>query len=167
MPRLAGYAHAIAIFVCAAGAALAETPATPGQEIAGVFAYINRQVLDMAKDFPADKYDFRLRPEMRSFGAVIVHIASGNVFADKIGRGEEVKWDELDPANYKTKEAAVALLEKSITDATTTLKSLPPERLQKSIEPWLDVLEHSAEHYGLLVAYYRANGIVPPASRKK
>jgi hypothetical protein len=27
------------------------------------------------------------------------------------------------------------------------------------------VLEHSAEHYGLLVAYYRANGMVPPESR--
>jgi len=29
------------------------------------------------------------------------------------------------------------------------------------LEPWLGVLEHSAEHYGLLVAYYRANGLVP------
>jgi hypothetical protein len=29
------------------------------------------------------------------------------------------------------------------------------------------VMEHSAEHYGLLVAYYRANGIVPPSSRPK
>ena len=132
-----------------------------------MFAYINRQVLDMAKDFPADKYDYRLRPEMRSFGAVIVHIASGNVYAAKAGRGEKVKWDELDPANYKTKEQAVALLEKSIADATATLKSLAPESFHKSVEPWLSVLEHSAEHYGLLVAYYRANGMVPPASRKK
>jgi len=33
------------------------------------------------------------------------------------------------------------------------------------VDPWVDVMEHSAEHYGLLVAYYRANGIVPPASR--
>ena len=35
----------------------------------------------------------------------------------------------------------------------------------KSVEPWASVTEHSAEHYGLLVAYYRANGLVPPASR--
>jgi hypothetical protein len=33
------------------------------------------------------------------------------------------------------------------------------------VEPWIGVMEHSAEHYGLLVAYYRANGLVPPASR--
>jgi hypothetical protein len=42
----------------------------------------------MAKDFPDDKYDYRLKPEMRSFSAVIVHIASGNVYAAKAGRGE-------------------------------------------------------------------------------
>jgi hypothetical protein len=71
----------------------AEQPQTPAEELAGAFAYINRQVLDMAKDFPGDKYDYKLRPEMRSFGAVIVHIASGNVYAAKAGRGEKVKWD--------------------------------------------------------------------------
>jgi hypothetical protein len=166
MLRLAGYTRVAAVAVLATGA-WAQQPKTPAGEIAGAFAYINRQVLDMAKDFPADKYDYKLRPEMRSFGAVIVHIASGNVYAAKAGRGEKVKWDELDAANYKTKEQAVALLEKSIADSTATLKSRPAESFQKSVEPWISVIEHAGEHYGLLVAYYRANGMVPPASRKK
>lgn len=165
MSRLAGYASIAAL--AAIGALCAQTPSTPDQQIGGAFAYINRQVLDMAKDFPAGNYDFKLRPEMRSFGAVIVHIASGNIYAAKAGRGEKVKWDELDPANYQTKEAAVALLDKSIADATATFKSLPPASFQKSVEPWISVIEHAGEHYGLLVAYYRANGMVPPASRKK
>jgi hypothetical protein len=47
------------------------------------------------------------------------------------------------------------------------LKSRPAESFQKSVEPWMSVIEHAGEHYGLLVAYYRANGMVPPASRKK
>jgi hypothetical protein len=157
---------AAALVACAA-AVSAQQPRTPAEEITGAFAYVNRQVLDMAKDFPADKYDYKLRPEMRSFGAVIVHIASGNAYAAKAGRGEKVKWDELDAANYKTKEQAVALLEKSIADATATLKSRPADSFNKSVEPWLSVIEHAGEHYGLLVAYYRANGMVPPASRKK
>jgi hypothetical protein len=166
MPRLAGYTRVAALAALAAGLA-AQKPESPATEIAAAFASVNRSVLDMAKDFPADKYDYKLRPEMRTFGAVIVHIASGNVFAAKFGRGEKVKWDELDPANYKTKEQAVALLEKSIADATATLKSRPADSFHKSVEPWLSVVEHAGEHYGLLVAYYRANGIVPPASRKK
>src|ERR1035438_3675987 len=131
MLRLAGYTRVAAVAILAVGI-WAQQPKTPAEEVAEAFAYINRQVLDMAKDFPADKYDYKLRPEMRSFGAVIVHIASGNVYAAKAGRGEKVKWDELDAANYKTKEQAVALLEKSIADATATLKSRPAESFHKS-----------------------------------
>lgn len=57
-------------------------------------------------------------------------------------------------------------MEKSISDANATLKILPDASFAKSLEPWLSVMEHSAEHYGLLlVAYYRANGLVPTASR--
>lgn len=48
-----------------------------------------------------------------------------------------------------------------------TLKSLPDEALAKSVEPRLGVLEHSAEHYGLLAGYYRANGLVPQESRPR
>ena len=142
------------------------SPKTTPQQIRAYFTGVDKQVLEMAKDFPEDKYDFRLKPEMRSFGEVIVHVASGNVYAAKAGRGEKVKWDELDPKNYKTKAAIVALLEKSIADSEATLKRTTDEALSKSLEPWLGVLQHSSEHYGLLVAYYRANGLVPPASRK-
>lgn len=142
------------------------TPTT-GQSVRAHFASVNRRVLTMVKDFPEDKYDFRLKPEMRTFGEVIVHIASGNVYAAKAGRGEKVNWDELDPKNYPNKAAVVALMEKSIADADATLKSVSDEALAKNAEPWLGVMEHSAEHYGLLVGYYRANGLVPPESRPK
>jgi len=131
------------------------------------YSSINKKILDMAKDFPENKYDFRLKPEMRSFGEVIVHIASGNAYAAKAGKGEKANWDEIDAKGYKTKASIVALLQKAITDSEGVLKGLPPDAFTKSIQPWLSVTEHSAEHYGLLVAYYRANGIVPPESRPK
>ena len=140
------------------------TPTT-AQSVRRHFASVNRKVLTMVKDFPEDKYDFRLKPEMRSFSELIVHIASGNVYAAKAGRGEKVNWDELDPKNYANKAAVVALMEKSIADADATLKSVSDDALAKNAEPWLGVMEHSAEHYGLLVGYYRANGLVPPESR--
>jgi hypothetical protein len=57
-------------------------------------------------------------------------------------------------------------MEKTIADSTATVKE-NPEGWQKSLEPFLSVIEHSAEHYGLLVAYYPANGLVPPESRPK
>jgi len=142
-----------------------KTPPTPSKQISNTFGYVTKNILDMAQDFPADKYDFRLKPEMRSFGEVIVHVTSGIVYAAKKGRGENANWDEIDAKNYKTKDQIVALLQKSIGDASATLKSAPEESFTKNLQPWLSVTEHSAEHYGLLVAYHRANGMVPPASR--
>ena len=159
----------VAVLITVAGFILSTAaqnpPRSTSDSVRGHFASVNRRVLEMAKDFPEDKYDFRLRPEMRSFGAVIVHIASGNIYAAKAGRGENVNWDESDPNHYSTKAEAVALLQKSIADANETLKALPDASFATSVEPWLSVTEHTAEHYGLLVAYYRANGLVPPASR--
>jgi hypothetical protein len=142
-----------------------KAPPSPAKQISSAFGYVNKNILDMAQDFPADKYDFRLKPEMRSFGEVIVHVTSGIVYAAKKGRGENVNWDEIDAKGYKTKDQIVALLQKSIADANATLKSVPEDSFAKNLQPWLSVTEHSGEHYGLLVAYYRANGIVPPASR--
>jgi hypothetical protein len=157
-----------ALMILASSAALSQSSArTTAQSIRAHFASVNRRILTMAKDFPEDKYDFKLRPEMRTFAAVLVHIASGNVYAAKAGRGENVNWDELDPRDYASKAAVIGLMEKSTADAEATLKSVPDASLSKSVEPWLSVIEHSAEHYGLLVTYYRANGLVPPESRPK
>ena len=150
-----------------ASISLAQGTPSPAESVRGNFADINRKILAMAKDFPEDKYGYRLKPEMRSFGEVIVHVTSGIVYAAKAGRGEKVKWDEIDPKGYTTKSSIVALLEKSVADAEATAKSLPDSSFSKTVEPWDDVTEHSAEHYGLLVAYYRANGMVPPESRPK
>jgi len=164
----AGLAFA-ALLLTALTTALAQppkVPETPAQQTKRYFDSVNKQVMEMAQDFPADKYDFRLRKEMRSFGEVIVHVTSGNVYAAKAGRGEKANWDELDAKNYRTKNDIVAALQKSIADCAATLKAHPMAD-GKSIEPWIGVMQHSSEHYGLLVAYYRANGLVPPASRPK
>ena len=157
----------IALILSSIHALSQSSPRTTAQSVRGHFAALNLRLLTMAKDFPEDKYNFKLRPEMRTFAAVLVHVASGNVYAAKAGRGENVNWDELNPNDYKTKAAVVALMEKSIADADATLKAVPDDSLSKAVEPWLGVIEHSAEHYGLLVAYYRANSLVPPESRKK
>jgi uncharacterized damage-inducible protein DinB len=148
-------------------AAQTQPPPPTSKAIRGYFEYVNGKVLDMAKDFPEDKYDYRPTKEMRSFGELIVHIASGNVFAAKVGRGEQAKWDELDPKNYKTKADVVGLLQKSIDDSTAALKAEPDEQFSKTLRPWLAVMQHSSEHYGLLVAYFRLNGMVPPETRKE
>jgi hypothetical protein len=161
----------LALLAVAAGALAQQqnqTPPTPDKTVTGLFKYINDKVLEMARDFPEDKYNFKPKPEMRSFGEVIVHIASGNAFAAKRGAGDtNAKWDEIDPKGYKTKAEIVAMMQKSVDDANATLKTWTPASFAKTIQPWTSVVQHSSEHYGLLVAYYRLNGLVPPESRPK
>src|SRR5579859_1548139 len=168
-PRILARHAFAALLLTTVAAAVAQPPKppeSPSQQTKRYFDSVNKQVLEMAQAFPADKYDFRLRKEMRSFGEVIVHVMSGNVYAAKAGRGEKANRDEIDAKNYRTKPDIVAALQKSIADCAATLKAHPMAD-GKSIEPWIGVMQHSSEHYGLLVAYYRANGLVPPASRPK
>lgn len=144
------------------------TPPTPAQSVRGNLQGIDGKLLEMAKDWPADKYDYKLKPEMRSFGEVLVHIVAGNIYAAKVARGEaKANWDELGASKYRTKDQIVALLEKNFADSEAAAKALPDDTFAKSLRPWISVIEHSGEHYGLLVAYYRANGMVPPESRKQ
>ncbi len=141
-------------------------PATGADRAHAHLTRVNALVLDMAQDFPEDKYGYRLTKEMRSFGEVIVHILSGNIYGARAGRGEKANWDEVDPKKYATKAEIVAAFKQSIDDCEATRKQYP-DGPKKNLEPWMSVFEHSAEHYGLLVAYYRANGLVPPDSRPK
>ena len=157
-----------------AAAAAAQTPPqkpppTPAQSITANFTSLNERILKMAEDWPEAKYGFRLdekaNPPVRTFGEVLVHIMGGNIYAAKRGRGETANWDEVDPKTLKGKAAIVAAYKKAMDDAIASLKAIPPERFNTTLSPWLSVIEHDAEHYGQLIAYYRANGVVPPSSR--
>jgi uncharacterized damage-inducible protein DinB len=158
----------------AAGTAIAaaqapKTPPTPAQAITGTFVSLNQRIIAMAEDWPAEKYAFRLddkaTPPVRSFGEVLVHILSGNVYAAKAGRGEKASWDEIDVKTLPGKPEIVAALKKALADDQATLKATPADRWATTLAPWLSVIEHDAEHYGQLIAYYRANAVVPPSSR--
>src|SRR5690348_7148214 len=108
MRKSIGYAL-VALSLAAFCASAQQAPPTTSQTLKAFFDGINKQILDMAEDFPGDKYDFRLKPEMRSFGEVIVHVVGGNQYVAKAGAtAERVKWDEVDPKGYKTKPAIVA-----------------------------------------------------------
>jgi len=109
----------------AKGAAAKAVPApSASQVVLSQWNEVGRKLIAMAEDFPEDKYDFKLKPEMRTFGEVLVHVASGNVYAAKAAHGEKVNWDELDPKGYKGKaaiEAAGGVFDKSVKKGTDYL----------------------------------------------
>jgi hypothetical protein len=128
---------------------------------------IGEKVVKMAEEFPEDKYDFRPVNGVRTFADQLRHVAFWNGFVAKSARGEKAdgKLNELPKAEYPTKAKIVAALKSSLADATALLKNGSAAPTPKLTDLWVSFTEHSGEHYGQLVVYYRLNGIVPPASR--
>ncbi len=47
--------------------AVAQAPSTPAKSFAAQFEDTNRRLLDMARDFPETKYNYRATKDVRSF----------------------------------------------------------------------------------------------------
>lgn len=130
---------------------------------------VGKRLVTMAEDWPEDKYSYRLRPETRTFQEVLLHIAGSNYDLLKNITKTKVGDDRNDPpvSEYKTKAAVVAFLKKSVADGAAEIQKEGDAGVLKHLDFWIGYTEHMGEHYGLLVAYYRASGLVPPESRPK
>lgn len=139
---------------------------------------IGGKLVAMAEDFPEDKYDFKPTPAERSFAEQLLHAAGANYFLTDSVMGKKLSTPE-DPKreNYKTKADVVAFVKKSVADGAAAIQSKGEKGLNATV-PYgpqqarvIDIayglIEHSGEHYGQLVVYYRLAGLVPPESRPK
>lgn len=146
----------------------APAPKTPSQAVLENWNNIGKRLLTMADDWP-DNYSYKLTPATRSFSQVLLHIAGSNydllnrVSGTKMGDGRNDPPD----ADYKTKADVVAFLKKSIDDGAAEIQKEGDAGVLKHLDDWIGYTEHMGEHYGLLVAYYRASNLVPPSSRPK
>jgi uncharacterized damage-inducible protein DinB len=128
---------------------------------------VGRKLVEMAQEFPEDKYNYKPTPDVRTFAEQVLHAATGNLYVAKIARGEKTEYAELQRDKYPTKADVVSVLKQSADDLSTLLKSQAEDQIKKRPGLWVGFLEHAGEHYGQLVVYYRLNGIVPPESRPK
>ena len=160
---------AIAAWSVAAQDAPKASP-TPVQVMQRQYDDVNRRLLALAEDFPEDKYDYKPAPDVRTFAEQILHAFEGNFYtakAAKAARGEKVEWVDPSRDKYKTKAQVVALAKESVAEINGVLKSQTDDQIVKKLGLWTGLLEHAGEHYGQLVVYYRANGLVPPESREQ
>jgi len=141
---------------------------------------IGRKLIAMAEDFPEDKYDMKPTPAQRSFAEQLLHASNANYFFSKPAMGEKAPAEE-DPKRdqYKTKADVVAFVKKAFADGAAAIKAKGDKGMNDMIvDPFehkqyriydlaYGFIEHSGEHYGQLVGYYRIAGLVPPESRPK
>jgi hypothetical protein len=143
---------------------------------------IGNKLVAMAKDFPEDKYDFKLQKDQRTFALNLLHAAaldfvlirriSGSNVGPDFGQGDNPTRDQ-----FKTKADVVKFVEDAVADGAKVIQEQGDAGLDKTTKffgnrmahnstIWTFAIEHSGEHYGQLVVYYRANNLVPPDSRR-
>ena len=177
---------AVAIFTVPAHAQDANKKAavkpvdSPSQAVLAAWNDIGRKLIAMAEDFPEDKYDFKPTPAQRSFAEGLLHASNANYFFTNLALGQKPPAEE-DPkrADYKTKADVVAFVKKAFADGAAAIKAKGDKGMSDLIvDPFANqqirisdmaygIIEHSGEHYGQLVGYYRMSGLVPPESRPK
>jgi uncharacterized damage-inducible protein DinB len=154
-------------------------PSSPSQVLLESWNEVGRKLIAMAEDFPEDKYDFKPNPVQRSFAEQLLHAAGGNYFFINPAKGLKGPTGDPKRADYATKAAVVAFVKKSFADGAELIKSKGDAGMNDlCIDPFASqqdrfsdlawgFVEHSGEHYGQLVVYYRVAGLVPPESRPK
>lgn len=152
---------------------------SPSGEVLEAWNEIGRKLIAMAEDFPEDKYGYKPNPASRSFGGSILHVAASMYYFTDIAEGKKPRYpDDPKSDDLKTKAQIVAFVKKAVADGAEEIKKKGDNGLKQAVDdgnPHLDslyalangLIEHSGEHYGALVVYYRNNGMVPPESRPK
>jgi uncharacterized damage-inducible protein DinB len=152
----------------------------PSQAVLAQWNDIGRKLIAMAEDFPEDKYDFKPTPAQRTFVEQLLHASGVNYFFTNPVRGEKPPADENpNRAQFKSKADVVVYVKKSFADGAAAIKAKGDKGMSDLVvDPYghqyvrvsdfaYGFIEHSGEHYGQLVVYYRLSGLVPPESRPK
>jgi len=143
---------------------------------------IGNKLIAMAQDFPEDKYDFKVQKDERTFAQNLLHAAaldfvlirriSGTNVGPNFGEGDNPTRDL-----FKTKAEVIKFVQEAVADGAKVIQQQGDPGLEKTTKffgnrmahnsmIWTFAIEHSGEHYGQLVVYYRANNMVPPDSRR-
>jgi hypothetical protein len=143
---------------------------------------IGNKLIAMAQDFPEEKYDFKVQKDERTFAENLLHEAafdyvvtrrvSGTNIGPDFGKGDNPPRDA-----FKTKADVVKFVQQSVADGASVIQQQGDGGLDRTSQwgkslvhnsyLWTYAIEHSGEHYGQLVVYYRANNMVPPDSRRQ
>ena len=151
----------------------------PSQGLLFMWNDVGRKLTAMAEDFPEDKYDFKPNPIQRSFAEQLIHAAHGIYVYDDLVKGVKPQLEQPKRSDFKNKAAVVEYVRKAFADGAALIAGKGDNGMNDLIvDPWSNqqfrvseeawfFVEHSGEHYGQLVVYYRAAGLVPPESRPK
>jgi uncharacterized damage-inducible protein DinB len=137
-------------------------------------------IVASADQMPEAEYGFKPVDSVRSFGAILAHIAGANyVFcAPALGTKAPYAEDHFEKA-AKSKAEIVKALRESVAFCDKAFTALTDRTAAEMVpaafgsgqtsraSALLGNIGHLQEHYGNLVTYFRIKGLVPPSSRSQ
>ena len=162
---------ATGIFASGASSVLAAPKKEISERFLGVFDRACALNLEFAEKMPADKYDFRPVPEIRTYAEQLLHASGSSVFFTGYLGGKGVEFN-LEPEN-PTKEMVIDLMQKSDEYARSVIKEISDEQMTEVVETFAGPLskeavcwfmrDHMTHTRGQMVIYLRLNGLEPPS----
>ena len=137
------------------------------------YTAIKTNLTKAADKMSDENYSFKASPEIRTFGALIAHIADTQMRTCAAVKGEQ---KQADAASKTAKADLVAALKASFDECDAAWDSITDAnaaemlggRGQRSKLGALDRQHHPCnEEYGYLAVYMRLKGVVPPSSEAR
>jgi DinB superfamily len=151
-------------------------PSGPAGEVQRAYAGQMGNILKAAEKMPADQYQFKATPDVRTFARVLNHVTEAQTrscgVANHVAPADMVK----PPSDTADKDAIIAGLKASFaecdkafaatTDANfTEMLAVGQNKRSRAALMW-GTVSHDNEQYATLALYLRLKGIAPPSSEK-
>ena len=137
------------------------------------YTAIETNLTKAADKMTDENYSFKASPDIRTFGALIAHIADTQMRTCAAVKGEQ---KQADAASKTAKADLVAALKasfdecdaawNSITDANAA-EMLAGRGQRSKLGALIGNTIHDNEEYGYLAVYMRLKGVVPPSSEAR
>ena len=126
---------------------------------------------------PEAKFNFKPVDSVRSYGAIIAHVAGASYEFCSVAKGEKAPYaEDAFEKSAKTKAEIIKALDGAIAYCDEVYKTLDDAKAAEIVNgafggnkaaraaALFGNTGHFMEHYGNLVTYLRINGLVPPSS---
>jgi uncharacterized damage-inducible protein DinB len=172
----------VAVGLLAPAVASAQSPNTTANPISrsikSQWSTAKKNLIESADQMPESNFAFKPVDTVRSFGAILAHVAGANYVFCSAALGEKSPHGEDEfEKSATTKDAIVKALRESVAYCDKAYDALTDQSAAAMVEmpfgmpssPRATALMantgHVQEHYGNLVTYFRIKGMVPPSSR--
>ena len=146
----------------------------PAAEVQRSYAGAKKNILKSADEMPAENYQYKPEPDIRTYARVLTHIIEAQF--GSCGTANGVKDIAKPPAETAAKATIVAALNASfeecdkamaaLTDANALEMVTAGQRKRSRIGLMWGTVAHDQEQYATLALYLRLKGLTPPSSEK-